>query len=143
MPTMKSRAWRLNMKDLCKTFVLLLASVVLASCGGGGNSNNSAFGGAPVLTVSVSASPNSIGTDSFTTLTVTVKNPDGSPAQNGAGVEATLSPASIGTLSGAAGTASGTTATNVLSGGIASFVFNSSNQAGVAHIIVSVTIVTT
>lgn len=131
------------MKALCKTFVLLLASVVLASCGGGGNSNNSAFGGAPVLTVSVSASPNSIGTDSFTTLTVTVKNPDGSPAQNGAGVEATLSPASIGTLSGAAGTASGTTATNVLSGGIASFVFNSSNQTGVAHIIVSVTIVTT
>ncbi|HET8942447.1 MAG TPA: hypothetical protein VFN13_10720 [Rudaea sp.] len=130
------------MKALCKTFVLLLASIVLASCGGGGGGNNSAFGGAPVLSVTITPASSTISTNSFTTLIVTVKNPDGTPAQDGAGVNATLSPATIGTLSGAAGS-SGTTATNVLSGGTASFTFNSSNQAGTAHIIASVTIVTT
>ena len=32
------------MKALCKTFLLLLASVTLTSCGGGGGGSNSAFG---------------------------------------------------------------------------------------------------
>jgi len=130
------------MNALCKTFLILLAAIALASCGGGGNGNNSAFGGAPVITVSVAASPASISTNSFTTLTVTAKNPDGSPAVNGAEVQATLTPASIGTLSGAGSGASGSTAVSSLSGGIATFVFNSSNQTGTAHIIASVTVTT-
>jgi hypothetical protein len=41
---MKSRAWRFDMKALCKLFVLMLASIGLASCGGGGGGSNSAFG---------------------------------------------------------------------------------------------------
>ncbi|MDE1960980.1 MAG: hypothetical protein KGH80_05225 [Xanthomonadaceae bacterium] len=138
---MKSRARRFDMKALCNLFVLMLASIALASCGGGGGGNNSAFGGAPVLTVSVSASPASITTNSFTTLTVTVKNPDGTPAQNGAAVQATLNPSTIGSLS--AGSTSGSTVSSTLSGGTASFLFNSSNQTGTAHITASVTIVTT
>lgn len=131
------------MNALCKTFLILLAAFALASCGGGGNSNNSAFGGAPVITVSVSASSPSITTNSFTTLTVTAKNPDGSPAVNGAEVQATLTPSSIGSLSGNGSGASGSTAVSALSGGIATFVFNSSNQTGTAHIIASVTVNTT
>lgn len=130
------------MNALCKTFLILLAAIALASCGGGGNGNNSAFGGAPVITVSIAASPTSITTNSFTTLTVTAKNPDGSPAANGAEVQATLTPASLGSLSGAGSGASGSTAVSSLSGGIATFVFNSSNQTGTAHIIASVTVVT-
>jgi len=131
------------MKALCKTFFLLLVGIALTSCGGGGNSNNSAFGGAPVLTVSIAASPTSITTNSFTTLTVSVKNPDGSPAVNGAGVQASLTPASIGSISGAGSGASGSTASTALSGGIATFIFNSSNQTGTAHIVASVTLTTT
>lgn len=138
---MKSRARRFDMKALRNLFVLMLTSFALASCGGGGNSNNSAFGGAPVLTVSVSASPTSITTNSFTTLTVTVKNPDGSPAANGATVQATLNPSTIGSLS--AGSTSGSTVSAPLSGGTASFVFNSSNQTGTATITASVTVNTT
>ncbi len=129
------------MKALCNLFVLMLASFALAGCGGGGNGNNSAFGGAPVLTVSVSASPASITTNSFTTLTVTVKNPDGSPAANGAEVQATLNPSTIGSLS--AGSTSGSAVSAPLSGGTASFVFNSSNQTGTAQITASVTVTTT
>lgn len=129
------------MKALRNLFVLMLASFALASCGGGGNGSNSAFGGAPVLTVSVSASPASITTNSFTTLTVTVKNPDGSPAANGAAVQATLNPSTIGSLS--AGSASGSTVSAPLSGGTASFIFNSSNQTGTAKITASVTVNTT
>jgi hypothetical protein len=138
---MKSRARRFDMKALRNLFVLMLASFALASCGGGGNGSNSAFGGAPVLTVSVSASPASITTNSFTTLTVTVKNPDGSPAANGAAVQATLNPSTIGSLS--AGSASGSTVSAPLSGGTASFIFNSSNQTGTAKITASVTVNTT
>jgi hypothetical protein len=129
------------MKVLRNLFVLMLASFALASCGGGGNGSNSAFGGAPVLTVSVSASPASITTNSFTTLTVTVKNPDGSPAANGAEVQVTLNPSTIGSLS--AGSASGSTVSAPLSGGTASFLFNSSNQTGTAKITASVTVNTT
>ncbi|MBS0557558.1 MAG: hypothetical protein JSR27_09135 [Proteobacteria bacterium] len=128
------------MKALRNLFVLLLASIALASCGGGGGGSNSAFGGGPALTVSVSASPTSITTNSFTTLTVTVKNPDGSLAVNGAEVQATLNPSTIGSLS--AGSSSGSTVSTALSGGTASFIFNSSNKTGTAQITASVTVTT-
>lgn len=127
------------MKALCKTLVLLLATTVLASCGGGGSGgSNSAFNHVS-LDVSVSASPATITTESFTTLVVTVKNTDGSPVADGEGVNVTLSPLNIGTLSGPG--ASGTTATGATSGGTASFIFNSSNLAGTAHIIASASVI--
>ena len=129
------------MKVLRNLFVLVFASIALASCGGGGGGSNSAFGGAPVLKVTVVASPSSITTNSFTTLTVSVKNPDGTPAANGAEVQATLNPQTIGSLS--AGSESGSTVSATLSGGTASFLFNSSNASGIAHITASVTIETT
>src|SRR6185312_6748168 len=53
---MKSRARSIDMKALCKLFVLLLASIGLASCGGGGGGSNSAIGGpANDTTLSLSA----------------------------------------------------------------------------------------
>jgi len=124
------------MKALCKLFVLLLASIGLASCGGGGGGSNCSNCGTPAFDVNVTASPPSISTNSFTTLTVSVKNPGGSNAPDGTAVTASLSPASIGTLSGS-GATSGSTATNTVTGGATSFVFNSSNQAGTAHIVVT------
>jgi hypothetical protein len=120
------------MKALYNLFVLMLASFALASCGGGGSGSNSAFGGSPAFDISISASPTSITTNSFTTLTVTVKNPGGANAPDGTVVTASLSPATIGSLSGAS--ASGATATNTVIGGVTTFLFNSSNQPGTAHI---------
>ena len=132
---MKSRAWRFDMKALCKTFVLVLASALLASCGGGGSGSNSAFGGGSAFNISISASPTSVTTNSFTTLTVTVKNPGGANAPDGTAVTASLTPTTIGTVSGAS--ASGATATNTVTGGTTTFLFNSSNQTGSAHIVVT------
>lgn len=123
------------MKALCNLFVLMLASFALASCGGGGSGSNSAFGGSPAFDISISASPASVTTNSFTTLTVTVKNPGGANAPDGTAVSASLSPATIGSLSGVS--ASGATATNTLTGGVTTFLFNSSNQTGTAHITVT------
>jgi hypothetical protein len=129
------------MKVLCNLFVLMLASFALASCGGGGSGSNSAFGGSPAFDISISASPASVTTNSFTTLTVTVKNPGGANAPDGTVVTASLSPATIGSVSGAppatGGAASGTTATNTVTGGKTSFLFNSSNQTGTASITVT------
>lgn len=126
------------MKALSQTFVLMLASIALASCGGGGGGSNSAFTPSSVK-ISVSAASNSITTNAFTTLTVTVSNQNGSPVANGTSVSASLTPTTIGTLSGS-GNASGATATNTTSGGNTSFIFNSSNQAGTAHITVSTSV---
>src|SRR5574337_137710 len=132
---MKSRARRFDMKALRNLFVLMLASIALASCGGGGGGSNSAFGGSPAFNISISASPASITTNSFTTLTVSVKNPGGANAPDGTAVSASLSPATIGSLSGAS--ASGATATNTVTGGVTTFLFNSSNQTGTAKITVT------
>ena len=132
---MNSRARRFDMKALFNLFVLMLASFALASCGGGGSGSNSAFGGSPAFNISISASPTSVTTNSFTTLTVTVKNPGGANAPDGTTVSASLSPATIGSLSGAS--ASGATATNTVAGGVTTFLFNSSNQTGTAHITVT------
>ena len=125
------------MKALYKLFVVLLASIGLASCGGGGGGSNTAFGGAPAYDISISASPSSITTNSFTTLTVTVKNPGGANAQDGTAVSASVSPANIGTISASGGSAAATASTTV-TGGVATFIFNSSNQVGTAHISVTV-----
>lgn len=123
------------MKALRNLFVLMLASIALASCGGGGSGSNSAFGGSSAFNISITASPASITTNSFTTLTVSVKNPGGANAPDGTSVSASLSPATIGSLSGSA--ASGSTATNTVTGGMTTFLFNSSNQTGTARITVT------
>jgi hypothetical protein len=136
---MRSRAWRFDMKALCKTLFLVLASVLLASCGGGGGGSNSAF--EPVsFVVTVTPASSTITTNAFTSVVVTVKTNDGQAAQDGTVVNLALTPATIGTVSGAAGSASGATATNTLSGGTASFIYNSTDQAGTAHLVASVTL---
>lgn len=123
------------MKALCNLFVLMLASFALASCGGGGSGSNSTFGGSPAFDISITASPTSITTNSFTTLTVSVKNPGGTNAPDGTSVTASLTPTTIGTVSGAS--ASGSSATNTVTGGTTTFLFNSSNQSGTAHITIT------
>src|SRR5579883_3497414 len=131
---MKARAGRFDMKALGNTCVLWLACLVLASCGGGGGGSQSSFTPTPADSITISAAASSISTNSFTTLTVTVKKPDGTPEDDGTTVTASLSPSTIGTVSGAAGTPAGSTATNTLAGGKATFNFTSSNQAGTASI---------
>lgn len=123
------------MKALCNLFVLMLASIALASCGGGGSGSNSAFGGSPAFDISITAQPASVTTNSFTTLTVSVKDPGGANAPDGTAVTASLTPTTIGTVSGAS--ASGATATNTVTGGTTTFLFNSSNQSGTAQITVT------
>lgn len=125
------------MSTLRTTCLVLLAGMVLASCGGGGGGSNSAFGGGPALSVTVTADSKTIDTNSYTAITVTVKNPDGSPATDGTTVNLQLTPSTIGTVSSTSGN-SGTTASNTLSGGKAGFLFNSSSQAGTAHLVASV-----
>jgi len=123
------------MKALCKTLVLMLASVVLASCGGGGGGSNSAFG-PPAYVVSIQTSSSTITTNSFTAVTVTVKTNDGGAVPDGTTVNLAVSPSTIGTVAGQTGS-SGATATNTTNGGIAAFTFSSSNQAGTAHLVAS------
>src|SRR6185369_17525112 len=108
---MKSRAWRLNMKAFCKTFVLLLATVGLASCGGGGGQGSNSATNVVSQVVTVIPQATAISTNSFTSILVTVKQQDGSPAPDGQGVTLSLSPQNLGTVSGAPGTPSGQTAT--------------------------------
>ncbi|HSE11560.1 MAG TPA: hypothetical protein VLB69_02905 [Rudaea sp.] len=117
---------------------MLLAAFALASCGGGGGGSQSAFTPTPSDTIEISAAATSIPTNYFTTLTVTVKKADGSAENDGVAINASLSPSTIGTVSGKAGTAAGATASNTLSGGKTTFNFTSSNQAGTASITISV-----
>lgn len=125
------------MKALSKFFVLV-AALVLASCGGGGGGSKSAFTPTPADTIEIAVASTSIYTNSFTTLTVTVKKADGSIENDGTTINASVSPSTIGTVSGAAGSPAGTTASNTLAGGKTTFNFTSSNQAGSATITVSV-----
>jgi hypothetical protein len=126
------------MKALNKLLVLLLATIALASCGGGGGGSQGAFQPTPADTITISAASGSITTNSFTTLTVTVKKHDGSPENDGTTVNASVTPSTIGTVSGKTGSPAGQTASNTLSGGTTTFNFTSSNQAGDATITVSV-----
>ena len=127
------------MNALRNTFLLLLAAAGLASCGGGGGQSHSAFGGVGPDTITVVAQPSSITTNSFTSITVTVKKYDGSPENENTTVSAQLSPASMGSVTGAGtSNAGGSQATNLLSGGKASFVFNSTNQTGTATLTFSI-----
>lgn len=126
------------MKALSKIFVPLLAALSLASCGGGGGGSSSAFTPPGTDTITISPGATSITTGSFTTLTVSVKKNDGSAESDGVLIGASVAPSTIGTVSGSAGQAAGTTATNTLSGGVTSFNFTSSNQVGTATITISV-----
>jgi hypothetical protein len=132
----KSRAWRFDMKALSKTFVLLLAAFGLASCGGGGGGSQGAFQPTPSDTISISASSTSITTNGFSTLTVTVTKHDGTIENDGTQVTASVTPATMGSVSGGAGS-SGATATNTLAGGHTTFIFISSNQTGTATVTMS------
>jgi hypothetical protein len=131
-------AWRFDMKALSKLFVLLLATIGLASCGGGGGGSSGAFTPTPSDTIEISAAATSIPTNNFTTLTVTVKKHDGSFENDGTSITASVTPSTIGTVSGATGTPAGTSATNTLAGGHTTFNFTSSNQVGTATITISV-----
>ncbi len=124
------------MKALSKFFLPLVAMLALAGCGGGsGGSSGSAFEPPQdLLTVSVAAS--SITTNNYTTLTVSVKKQDGTAEADGTSISASVSPATIGSISGATGNA-GTSATSALSGGTTSFIFNSATNVGTAIITVS------
>jgi hypothetical protein len=130
------------MKAFGKTCVLVLASLVLASCGGGGGGSQSSFTPTPSDSISISALTTSIPTNSYTTLIVTVKKPDGSAEDDGTPVTASLSPPTFGTVApagsgsgaGPGSGAAGSSATATLSGGKASFYYNSTNQAGTATI---------
>jgi len=131
------------MKVLRNTFLLLLAAAGLTSCGGGGGQSHSAFGGVGPDTISISAQPSSVTTNSFTSLTVTVQKYDGSPENDGKVVDATLSPTSMGSITGnpgdlTGGNVGGSKASNKLAGGKAVFVYNSTNQTGTATISFSV-----
>jgi hypothetical protein len=130
-----SRVWRFDMKALSKLFVLV-AALALASCGGGGGGSKGAFEPTPSDTITISPAATTIPANSFTTLTVTVKKNDGSFENDGTLVNASVSPLTIGSVSGSG--AAGTTASNTLSGGHTSFVFNSSSQGGNATISISV-----
>jgi hypothetical protein len=134
---MKSRAWRFDMRALSKFFVPLLATLGLASCGGGGGGSHGAFTPPGADSIFITPGSSSITTNSFTALTITVKKDDGSAENDGIVVNASVSPSTIGTVSGASGQAAGTTASNTLSGGKTSFNFTSSNQAGAATITIS------
>ena len=123
------------MKALSKTFVLLLAAFGLASCGGGGGGSQGAFQPTPSDTISISASSTSITTNGFITLTVTVKKHDGTIENDGTQVTASVTPATMGSVSG--GGTSGTTATNTLAGGNTTFIFTSGNQTGTATVTMS------
>lgn len=125
------------MRALSKIFLPLLATLGLASCGGGGGGSHDAFTPPGADTIQIAPGASSITTNSFTTLTITVKKDDGTAENDGTTVNASVSPSTIGTVSGAAGQAAGTTATNTLSGGKTSFNFTSSNQAGAATITIS------
>ncbi|HEX4481559.1 MAG TPA: hypothetical protein VH082_12150 [Rudaea sp.] len=123
------------MKAFYRPLLLLLATFALASCGGGGGGSSSAFSPPGSDSISISASPSaSIGTNSFTALTVVVKKNDGSAEDDGTTVTATLSPANMGTVTASQGTSGGSSATNTLSGGKTTFYYNSTNLAGNASI---------
>jgi hypothetical protein len=126
------------MKALCKTFLLMLTATGLASCGGGGGGGQSALNPTPADTISISASATSITTNSLSTLTVSVNKADGSAEVDGTVVNASLSPATIGTISNTANGAAGSTASSSVGAGRATFYFTSSDQSGTASITISV-----
>lgn len=127
------------MKALSKIFVFL-AVLILAGCGGGGGgSNGNSGGGFNAGTYSLTITPGSttLAQNAQTTITVGVKNPDGTVVSNGLSVSLSVTPVGIGTVGATAGT-TGSTATAPTSGGSASFVFLSAAQGGTAHVTASV-----
>ncbi|HEY2395087.1 MAG TPA: hypothetical protein VGH81_03765 [Rudaea sp.] len=122
------------MKVLRNALVLLFAALCLAGCGGGGGGSQGAFSPTPADTIVPTAASTSISTNSFTTITVAVSKHDGTIENDGVAVTASLSPSTIGTVSGKTGDPAGTTASNTLAGGKTTFNFTSSNQAGMATI---------
>ncbi|HZP67555.1 MAG TPA: hypothetical protein VFB32_14730, partial [Rudaea sp.] len=125
------------MRALRNTFLLLLAATGLASCGGGGGGSNTATNHV-TETVTVTSDAGTIYTNSQANIIVTVKTSDGAPAPDGQGVTLTVTPGNLGTVSG--GGNSGATATKSLSGGQATFEFNSSGQAGTVVLTASVSV---
>ena len=117
------------MRALSKTFLLLLAAFGLASCGGGGGGSQSAFNATPVDSIEISARSTTIPTNSFTVLTVSVKRQDGTVEADGTSINATVTPATMGSVS---------PGSNTLKGGTTTFGFASGNQTGTATITISV-----
>lgn len=126
------------MKVLRNALVLLFAALSLAGCGGGGGGSQGAFSPTPADTIVPTAAVTSISTNSFTTISVAVSKHDGTIENDGVQVTASLSPSTMGTVSGRTGDPAGTTALNTLAGGKTTFNFTSSNQAGTATITFSV-----
>jgi len=134
------------MKFLSQLSLLLLTTTMLVSCGGGSGGSegggHSAFnpGGTPKITLSASTA--SITQNSFVDINVAVDKGDGTVVADGTEVNAQLTPATIGTLTGqstgATPTVPGNTARNVTSGGRTNFRFSSTNQSGTARITISV-----
>jgi hypothetical protein len=117
------------MRALSKTFLLLLATFGLASCGGGGGGSQSAFNPTPVDSIAINAGSTSIPTNSFTILTVSVKRQDGTVEADGTSINATVTPATMGSV---------TPGSNTLKGGTTTFSFTSGNQTGTATVTISV-----
>jgi len=130
---------KFDMKALSQLFLTLIVLLSLAACGGGGGGNGSsggAFnGGTYALTISPGAT--TLAQNSQTTVTVGVKNPDGTTVSNGLAVSLSVTPVDIGSVGTTAGSTSNT-ATGSTSGGSASFLFLSAGKGGTAHIVASV-----
>jgi hypothetical protein len=122
------------MKAPIRILSLLFGSLCLVA--GGERAHAGAFD-PPSDTVTISVSSASITTGSAASLTVTVTKPNGSPEADGTTLNATLSPALIGKISGGGTSATwGSSATSTLAGGQATFTFIAS-ATGTANISVS------
>ena len=93
------------MKALSQLFLTLIVLLSLAACGGGGGGNGSsggAFnGGTYALTISPGAT--TLAQNSQTTVTVGVKNPDGTTVSKGLAVSLSVTPVDIGSVGTTAG----------------------------------------
>ena len=125
------------MKALSKIFLPFIATLALAGCGGGSGGSSGAAFEPPMDLVTVSAASTSITTDNYTTLIVSVKKQDGTAEADGTSISASVSPASLGSISGGTG-AAGASATSALSGGTTTFIFNSATNTGTATVNISV-----
>ena len=126
------------MKALSKIFLPIIATLALAGCGGGSGGSSGAAFEPPLDIVAVSAASTSITTNNYTTLIVSVKKQDGTAEADGTAISASVSPASLGSVSGGGANATaGASATSALSGGTTTFIFSSATNTGTATVNIS------
>ncbi|MCK9489711.1 MAG: hypothetical protein M0Q42_10015 [Xanthomonadales bacterium] len=117
--------------------VPLFATLLLIACGGGGGDSGGAIQPPQAGSIAIQTGHSSMGSHSFTDVTVNVRRHGGAPVADGTTVQLSVTPASLGGVAPADSTDFASTASASTAGGAARFRFRSGTGAGTATLTAS------